>query len=106
MARYKFQQSIVFLHKDPDPQDQPPLNGQISEYPDQTETEKHQMMTVEEKWHFDLFGYVVLKQPVPVEDVQRMVSLAYTWHDLPDSKLPPPLRSYRDFFEPQWPPGS
>ena len=48
------------------------------------------MMTVEEKWHFDLFGYVVLKQAIPAEDVQQMVSLAYTWHDLPDSKLPSP----------------
>ena len=57
------------------------------------------MMTVEEKWHFDLFGYVVLKQAIPAEDVQQMVSLAYTWHDLPDSKLPLPLRSYRDPVE-------
>ena len=54
------------------------------------------MMTEEEKWHFDLFGYIVLKQAIPVEDVQRMVELANQWQALPDSELAPPLRSYRN----------
>jgi len=54
------------------------------------------MMTEEEKWHFDLFGYIVLKGAIPAEDVQRMVELANQWQALPDSQLVAPLRSYRD----------
>ena len=54
------------------------------------------MMTEEEKWHFDLFGYIVLKEAIPTKDVQRMVELANQWQALPDSQLSTPLRSYRD----------
>ena len=54
------------------------------------------MLTEEEKWSFDLHGYLVLKDAVPKEDVKRMVELCDTWHALDDSELPPPLKSYRD----------
>jgi hypothetical protein len=54
------------------------------------------MLTEEEKWRFDLLGYIVLKGAVPQEDVRRMVELCDIWHALPDSELPPPLRSYSD----------
>lgn len=54
------------------------------------------MLTDEEKWFFDLHGYLVLKQAVPQEDVKRMVELCDTWHALEDSELPPPLKSYQD----------
>ena len=54
------------------------------------------MLTDEEKWFFDLHGYLVLKQAVPREDVKRMVELCDTWHALEDSELPPPLKSYQD----------
>ena len=54
------------------------------------------MLTDEEKWFFDLHGYLVLKQVVPMEDVERMVGLCDTWHGMEDSELPAPLRSYRD----------
>lgn len=52
------------------------------------------MLTEEEKWWFDLHGYIVLEQAVPQEDVKRMVELCDTWHALDDSELPPPLKSY------------
>jgi len=52
------------------------------------------MMTEYEKWHFDLMGYVVLKNAIPRDDVQRIVELANTWHALPDSQLPKPLKNY------------
>ena len=56
-------------------------------------------MTTEGKCILTYFGNVVLKQTVPGEGVQRMVSLAYMRYDLPDSKLPLPLRFYRDPIE-------
>jgi len=54
------------------------------------------MLTEEEKWLFDLHGYVVLKQAVPQEDIKRMVELCDAWHAVDDSELAPPLRTYRD----------
>lgn len=52
------------------------------------------MLTENEKWFFDLQGYLVLKQVVPKEDIQRMRDLCDAWNLLPDSELPAPLRSY------------
>ena len=54
------------------------------------------MLTEEEKWSFDLHGYLVLKGTVPQTDIKRMVELCDTWHALDDSELPPPLKSYHD----------
>ena len=54
------------------------------------------MLTEEEKWSFDLHGFLVLKDVVSREDVKRMVELCDTWHALDDSELPPPLRTYWD----------
>ncbi len=54
------------------------------------------MLTAEEKWRFDLHGYLHLRGAVPAEDVRRMVELSDDWHSKPDSDLPPPVRSYRD----------
>ncbi|MCX5662986.1 MAG: phytanoyl-CoA dioxygenase family protein [Planctomycetota bacterium] len=52
------------------------------------------MMTAEEKYLFDLHGFIVVRNAVPAADVNRMVELCDAWHALPDAKLPPPLRSY------------
>ena len=54
------------------------------------------MLTEEEKWYFDLHGYLVLKGVVPTKDVKRMVELCDIWHALDDSELPLPLRTYHD----------
>ena len=54
------------------------------------------MLTEEEKWSFDLHGYLVLKRAVPQVDVKRMVELCDTWHALDDSELPLPLKTYQD----------
>lgn len=53
------------------------------------------MMTAEEKYLFDLHGFIVLKQAVPAAEVRRMVELCDRWHAVPDEQLPPPLTSYR-----------
>lgn len=54
------------------------------------------MLSDQEKWLFDLHGFLVLKQVVSPEDVQRMLELAEEWHALDDADLPPPLITYRD----------
>ncbi len=54
------------------------------------------MLTDEEKWRFDLHGYLVLSQAVSPADVQRMVQLSDEWHARDDADLPPPLESYSD----------
>ena len=54
------------------------------------------MLTEEEKWHFDIQGYLVLRNAVCPEDVARMRQLADEWHALEESELPTPLWTYRD----------
>lgn len=54
------------------------------------------MLTDEEKWRFDLHGYLVLKGAVSPQDVRRMVELSDDWHAREDTDLPEPLTTYRD----------
>jgi phytanoyl-CoA dioxygenase PhyH len=54
------------------------------------------MLTEFEKWHFDLQGYLLLKDVVPPEDVARMVVLCDEWHALSEEELPAPMRTYQD----------
>ena len=54
------------------------------------------MLTEEEKWHFDIQGYLVQRNAVSPEDVAGMLRLADEWHALEDGELPPPLSTYRD----------
>ena len=42
------------------------------------------MLTEEEKWRFDLHGYLVLKQAVSPADVERMIARSDEWHALAD----------------------
>ena len=42
------------------------------------------MLTAEEKWRFDLHGYLLLPKAVPAADVERMVELSEAWHSRPD----------------------
>jgi hypothetical protein len=54
------------------------------------------MLTEEEKWRFDLHGYLVLKQAVSATDVRRMLELSDEWHARDDADLPAPLHTYKD----------
>ena len=36
-------------------------------------------LTEEEKWHYDLFGYLVLRQVVSPTEVERMLEIANRW---------------------------
>lgn len=52
------------------------------------------MMTAEEKWFFDLNGFVVIRNAIPRADIDRMVELAHKWCKLPDAELPKPMETY------------
>ena len=54
------------------------------------------MLTQEEKWFFDLTGYLVVPQVISPETVLRMLTIGDAWHNLPEADLPRPLRSYSD----------
>ena len=54
------------------------------------------MLTAEEKWRFDLHGYLLLPKAVPAADVERMVELSEAWPSRPDEELPEPLSTYSD----------
>lgn len=54
------------------------------------------MLTDEEKWRFDLHGYLILKQAIDPKTIQYMVQLCDQWHAKSDNELPPPLNTYRD----------
>jgi hypothetical protein len=49
------------------------------------------MMTEREKWHFDLHGYVILRNIISKSDVDHMVKRCDEWQALPDAELPPPM---------------
>jgi ectoine hydroxylase-related dioxygenase (phytanoyl-CoA dioxygenase family) len=53
-------------------------------------------MTDEEKWKFDLLGYVVLKSAVADADVAAMTELCDQWDAMDDDDLPPPMHRYND----------
>lgn len=54
------------------------------------------MLTEDEKWQFDLQGYLILRNIVSDEDLATMVARSDEWHALTDKHLPPPLKSYGD----------
>ena len=54
------------------------------------------MLTDEEKWLFDLHGYLVLRQVVTPEDLDYMIARCDEWHGMDEAELPPPLCSYDD----------
>lgn len=51
------------------------------------------MLTPEEKWFFDHHGFIILRKVVPPEDIQLMIELGNSWHDMTLEELPPPLTS-------------
>ena len=54
------------------------------------------MLTPDERYLFDLHGFIVLKQAIPPDEVRRMVALSDKWHAMTDAELPPPLWTYKD----------
>lgn len=54
------------------------------------------LLTNEERYLFDLHGFLVLRQAVAPDEVRRMVELCDKWHAMTDAQLPAPLWTYKD----------
>jgi len=54
------------------------------------------MMTAEERYAFDLQGYVVVPQVITPEQVKELRDIANRYHDTAEVDLPPPVHSYKD----------
>ena len=48
-------------------------------------------LTEEEKWYFDLHGYLILRQVITPDEVLQMLSLGFNWLEHP-AQAAPPLR--------------
>ena len=49
------------------------------------------ILTEEEKWYFDLQGYLILRQVITADEINQMLRLGSHWLEQPD-QAPPPLR--------------
>ena len=54
-------------------------------------------LTEEEKWHYDLFGYLVLRQVVSPAEVERMLAVANGWFADPEA-APEPVNVTQDEY--------
>ena len=54
-------------------------------------------LTEEEKWHYDLFGYLVLRQVVSPAEVERMLEIANRWFSDPET-APEPVNVTQDEY--------
>ena len=54
------------------------------------------MLTDEEKWLFDLHGFLVLRQVITRDDLATMINQCDKWHAITEDQLPPPMCSYED----------
>ena len=52
-------------------------------------------LTEEEKWHYDLFGYLVLRQVVSPGEIERMLEIANGWFAAPET-APEPVNVTQD----------
>ena len=54
-------------------------------------------LTEEEKWHYDLFGYLVLRQVVSPAEVEQMLEIANRWFADPEA-APEPVNVTQDEY--------
>ncbi len=54
-------------------------------------------LTEEEKWHYDLFGYLVLRQVISPTEVERMLEIAKEWFADPEA-APEPVNVNQDDY--------
>ena len=48
-------------------------------------------LTEEEKWYFDLHGFLVLKGIITSESLKQMLNIIQNWLKMDESDLPPPV---------------
>ena len=53
---------------------------------------KDSFLPNEEKWHFELQGYLVLDNIIPESDLKEMRSILNNWLTVEEHNLPPPLK--------------
>ncbi|MCG9127745.1 phytanoyl-CoA dioxygenase family protein [Candidatus Poribacteria bacterium] len=52
-------------------------------------------LTEEEKWHFDLHGFLVLRNVIPPDKIEEMLAILNHWLSIDESELPAPMRRSR-----------
>lgn len=52
-------------------------------------------LTEEEKWQFDLHGFLVLKNVIPSNEIKEMLAILIYWLSIDESDLPTPMRRTR-----------
>ena len=55
----------------------------------------HSTLTEEEKWYFDLHGFLVLRDVIPRTEVAEMLKVLRYWLTLDEADIPPPLKRSR-----------
>ncbi len=55
----------------------------------------HSTLTEEEKWYFDLHGFLVLRDVIPKDKVTEMLEVLWYWLRADDAALAPPLKRSR-----------
>ena len=55
----------------------------------------HSTLTEEEKWYFDLHGFLVLRNVIPKDEIAEMLEVLRHWLTIDESAIPPPLHRGR-----------
>lgn len=55
----------------------------------------HSTLTEEEKWYFDLHGFLVLRDVIPKGEVAEMLKVLQHWLTIDEADIPPPLKRSR-----------
>ena len=51
----------------------------------------HSTLTEEEKWYFDLHGFLVLRNVIPKDEIEEMLKVLRHWLTIDEADIPPPL---------------
>ena len=49
------------------------------------------ILTEEEKWYFDLHGFLILKDVITAKNLKQMLNIIQNWLEMDESNLPPPV---------------
>ncbi len=52
-------------------------------------------LTEEEKWYFDLHGFLILRNVIPKDEIEEMLKVLQHWLTIDESDIPPPLQRGR-----------
>ena len=52
-------------------------------------------LTEDEKWYFDLHGFLVLRNVIPKDKIEAMLRVLQHWLTIDESDIPPPLHRGR-----------